>query len=240
MLELYNLLDKLSPFNTQASWDNSGLNVGSLESKLDSKKIYLALEADLKVASKIQEDSLLITHHPLIFSKLKCIDTSMHPGNVIKMLIQKNITLISMHTNFDLSHLNKAFALKLGFKDCSEKDYVLSKEVDMDFDTLALGLKERLGLEVLQVCKASTHITKVNITCGSGMSSLSACKANECLITGDIKYHDAVNALANKVSLINVPHYFSEEIFGEVLDLELRKFGIKAIIISSQNPLSYI
>ncbi|PAF42157.1 Nif3-like dinuclear metal center hexameric protein [Helicobacter sp. 11S02629-2] len=240
MLELYNLLDKLSPFGTQASWDNSGLNVGSLKSKLDSKNIYLALEADLKVVSEAKKDSVLITHHPLIFSQLKCIDTSTHPGNIIKILLEKNITLISMHTNFDLSHLNKAFAKKLGFSECKEDEYVLSKEVDTSFEALALEVKKRLGLEVLQVCKASANITKVNITCGSGMSSLKYCKEGECLITGDIKYHDAVNALANKVSLINVPHFVSEEIFGEILDLELRKFGIKAIIISSQNPLSYI
>ena len=44
LAEIYLFLDRLSPFQTQASWDNSGLLLGGFEDEV--RQIYLALDLD--------------------------------------------------------------------------------------------------------------------------------------------------------------------------------------------------
>ena len=106
--QIYDFLDELSPFSLQESWDNSGLLVGEFD--LDVSSIYLSLDVDSDLVEEMQEGSLLITHHPLIFKGIKKMNFSSYPSSLIHKMIQKNISLISMHTNFDKTHLNRYVA----------------------------------------------------------------------------------------------------------------------------------
>ena len=120
--EIYDFLDALSPFSTQASWDNSGLLIGSRDDEI--AQIYLSLDVDSALLEEVAENSLIITHHPLIFSGLKQLNFAKYPSNLIQTMVQKKISLIAMHTNFDLSHLNAYVASKLGFVVSESKDFV--------------------------------------------------------------------------------------------------------------------
>ena len=113
--EIYNLLDEISPFSLQEKWDNSGLLVGSFEDEI--KNIYISIDLDLDLAKQIEPNSLIITHHPLIFSGIKRVNYDTYSTKILKELIKKDICLISMHTNIDKTHLNK-FVVEdiLGFK----------------------------------------------------------------------------------------------------------------------------
>ena len=53
----------------------------------------------------------------------------------------------------------------------------------------------------------------VAIVTGSGMSLIGDVKA-DCFLTGDIKYHDAMEAKARGISLIDIRHYESERYFS--------------------------
>ncbi|EMH44654.1 putative NIF3 family protein [Helicobacter pylori GAM93Bi] len=118
--EVLGVLNRLSPFELQESWDNSGLNVGSKNHEFSH--IIACLEITLQIALNAPQNALIITHHPLIFKPLKTLSYEAYPGNILKILIQKNISVISMHTNFDKTHLNKHFARALlGFDGLMEK-----------------------------------------------------------------------------------------------------------------------
>ena len=132
---MYHFLDALSPFATQASWDNSGLLIGTRSDAFD--RIYLSLDVDRALVEEAEEHSLIITHHPLIFSGLKQLDFARYPSNLIQTIVRKNIALIAMHTNFDLSHLNAYVARKLGFEIALTKDFVAYCDVDESFEALA-------------------------------------------------------------------------------------------------------
>ncbi len=97
--EIYKFLDNLSPFELQESWDNSGLLLGDFNQ--DITKIVLSIDVDEALIDSMENDTLLITPHPIIFGGLKQLEFSKYPANLIPKMIRKNISKIAMHTNFD-------------------------------------------------------------------------------------------------------------------------------------------
>ncbi len=238
--EVLEVLERLSPFELQESWDNSGLNVGSENHKFS--QIIACLEITLKIALNAPENALIITHHPLIFKPLKTLNDEAYPCNILKILIQKNISVISMHTNFDKTHLNKYFASALlGFDNLREKGLMLVKEnANIEFDALVKKIKSSLGVGSLACVKSSQVIKDLAFVCGSGASMLYSLKAQSCLVTGDVKYHDAMIAQSLNISLIDATHYYSERGFALIMAEILHSFNYLVTIENFKNPLQII
>ena len=234
--EIYDYLDTLSPFATQASWDNSGLLIGQRD--VPVKQIYLSLDVDSALLDEVAEDSLIITHHPLIFSGLKQLNFSKYPSSLIQKMIQKRVALIAMHTNFDVSHLNAYVAHKLGFEVSDTKEYVAYFEVNQPFDAFVMQLKAKLGVQTLRVVKSKEWIGRCALTTGSGGDLISKIDV-DCFLTGALKYHQALEAKENNLSLIDIGHFESERYFPECLAHYLKNLPLKAIMSNSKNPFEY-
>ncbi len=233
---VYDFLDALSPFITQARWDNSGLLIGSRDDEVEH--IYLSLDVDSTLLEEVSPNSLIITHHPLIFSGLKQLNFAKYPSNLIQIMVQKKISLIAMHTNFDLSHLNAYVASKLGFEVTETKEFVAYCEVNQSLDDLALHVKQILGIEHLHIVRAKEWIGRCAITTGSGGDLIAQIEA-DCFLSGDLKYHQALEAKENNLSFIDIGHFESERYFPECLGHYLKNLPLKAIITNSKNPFEY-
>ena len=233
---VYNFLDTLSPFATQASWDNSGLLIGNKEDEIT--QLYLSLDVDSALLEDVREHSLIITHHPLIFSGLKQLNFAKYPASLIQTMVQKKISLIAMHTNFDLSHLNGYVASKLGFEVSETKEFVAYCEVNQSLDDLALHVKRVLGLEHLRIVRGREWIGRCAITTGAGGDLISKIEA-DCFLSGDLKYHQAMEAKENNLSLMDLGHFESERYFPECLAQYLKNLPLKAIMSNSKNPFEY-
>ena len=59
-------------------------------------------------------------------------------------------------------------------------------------------------------------------------------------LTGDIKYHQALEAAHNNLNLIDIGHFESERYFGKSLAKYLQNLAIPTIISNSKNPFSYV
>ena len=239
--EIYDVLNEISPFELQEKWDNSGLLVGSFED--DINNIYISIDLDEKLIQNAERNSLIITHHPLIFSGLKRVNFNTYSTKLLKELIKKDISLISMHTNIDKTHLNKYVAEEiLGFKIENSKDFISYCEINMKFDDLVKYVSSKLGLKTTIVVRCNDFIEKIAIVTGSGMSLIDEIKA-DCFLTGDIKYHDAMESKARGLSLIDIRHYESERYFNTLLEgllsEYLKKNKLKAIITASKNPFEF-
>ncbi len=235
--EIYKILDTISPFELQESWDNSGLQVGSFEDEV--KDIYISIDVDKSMLKNVKKNSLIITHHPLIFKGLKSFDASFYPTNLIKKMVKKNISLIAMHTNFDKTHLNLHVGTKvLGFEVIKNENFCLHVKVNMSFDELCLHVKKALNIEHLKVVEGKRFIKTAVLTTGSGGDFIGHIKA-DCFLTGDIKYHQAIEAKMNKLSLIDICHYESECHFVDALEQELKKIPLNAKMTNSKNPFKY-
>ena len=236
--QIYKELDRISPFELQEAWDNSGLIVGDLEQEIT--QIVLSIDVDAELIDLLDENTLLITHHPLIFKGLKQLDFKQYPSNIIAKMMQKNISNIAMHTNFDITHLNDYVVTEILGYDIVKKDgFVAYIDVDEKFDDFVKKVKQKLKLDYTKYVKTIQNIKRVAITTGSGASLISDIKA-DCFLTGDIKYHYAMEAKSLNLSLIDIGHYESEHFFAQILEKHLQNLGLKVIITTSKNPFRYI
>lgn len=89
---------------------------------------------------------------------------------------------------------------------------LLAKEaLLMDY---AVEVKEKLGLKTLKIAgRQDKKIKKVAVIGGAGMSLVSRLpKDVDLLITGDVKYHEAKEALASGLAVIDAGHQETEEV----------------------------
>ncbi|WP_326908991.1 Nif3-like dinuclear metal center hexameric protein [Sedimentibacter sp. MB31-C6] len=219
------LLESKLKIKTQETWDNSGLQIGNLNS--DIKNIMLILDLDLdSVKYAIKSGiNLIITHHPFIFGSLKSIDFNTYDGLIIKNLILNNINLYSMHTNLDMAEygVNYKLAQKL-----SIRNYAILHEVnESDNGYGGIGnIEEQNIIKYAESVKDSLNCSNIKLYCndlnkkirkiafcgGSGSDFIDDAinKGADVYITGDIKYHQAQNALKNNLSIIDAGHYNTE------------------------------
>jgi dinuclear metal center YbgI/SA1388 family protein len=232
--EVYDFLDKISPFELQEKWDNSGLVVGDMSR--DVSQIVLSLDVDDEMIESTKEGTLFIVHHPLIFGKLTQLDFAKYPSNLIEKMILKKQSLIAMHTNFDQTHLNKyVFEKVLGFALESQNAFLCTTKGTWNYKELLNLIKEKLSLPTLKVIGKKETINSIALTTGSGASLMDEVEA-DCFLTGDIKYHDAMKAMSENLMMIDIGHYESERFFAEILLEELKVLPILAIISNSKNP----
>ena len=120
VIDFYNFIDSIAPFETQESWDNSGFLVGNGEKEV--AKVLVALDATEDVLNEAAEKGadLIITHHPVIFGALK----EFHPKNIAFLAAEKGIAIISAHTCLDIAEggVNDCLANALGLKNVIKVD----------------------------------------------------------------------------------------------------------------------
>lgn len=236
--DIYSHLDNLSPFELQESWDNSGLLVGDFSQ--DVSRIVLSIDLDEEMVERLDEGTLVITHHPIIFGGLKQLEFNQYPAKLLRKMIQKNISNIAMHTNFDQTHLNAYVAEEvLGYKVVDKEGFIAYLEVNEPFRVFARKVADAFGLEHVRMVECHEHVGRAALTTGSGASLMRSIHA-DCFLTGDIKYHDAMEAKTIGLSMIDIGHYESERYFGEILAPYLKNLGLGVIISPSNNPFTYL
>jgi len=236
---IYEVLNGISPFELQASWDNSGLIIG--DGTQEISEIVVSIDIDEELIAKTAPGSLIITHHPLIFGGIKSLDFATYPSKLLGAMMAKSIANIAMHTNFDQTHLNRYVVEKvLGQKIVEEGDYLLYFDVDCSLETMHSMVKKAFGLQQVKTVKTDKKmIRRVALCTGSGASMIASVKA-DLFLTGDIKYHDAMEAKALGLNMMDIGHFESERFFGEILAEDLKNLGLTVIISSSKNPFTYL
>lgn len=116
--DLIATIEKIAPEYLADSWDNSGLQIGSRNRKVE--KVLVSLDLDEKTMEKAIETScdMVITHHPFFFKEMKCVETDSSRGRIVELAIKNNVTVYSAHTNLDVSSrgVNDLLAKKLNLR----------------------------------------------------------------------------------------------------------------------------
>lgn len=232
--EVYDFLDKVSPFELQEKWDNSGLILGDMRREVS--QVVVSLDIDEMMIESAKEGTLFVVHHPLIFAKLTQLDLAKYPSNLLEKMILKKHSLVAMHTNFDQTHLNKyVFEKVLGFRLERQNPFLCMTQGEWHYKALLTLLKDKLNLPTLKVVGKKEKIHSIALCTGAGASLMDEVDA-DCFLTGDIKYHDAMKAMSEDLMMVDIGHYESEKFFADIMMEELKVLPLLAIIANSKNP----
>lgn len=106
---LINKINSVAPLKFAEKWDNVGINVGDGSAEISSAVTCLDISEEVIDFAISRQANLIISHHPLIFGNINSVTPSNLIGKIIYKLIQNNITLLVLHTNFDKSVYNQSY-----------------------------------------------------------------------------------------------------------------------------------
>ncbi len=133
--DIIKVMETLAPLRLAEEWDNVGLQVGQLDWPVRS--IWVALDPLYDVVDGACRNGvdLLITHHPLIFNPLRCINFDTPVGSVIQAAAGHKLAIFAAHTNFDSAAdgINDVLAFRIGLANLN----VLKRSDHPDEDSAA-------------------------------------------------------------------------------------------------------
>ena len=101
--EIFEYLNKLYPLELAMDWDNSGFLLGRSDKEVRNVLVVLDITNEVLEYTQAKDIDLIVSHHPIIFSALKRVTDETLLGNYILNILKNDISVIAMHTNFDIA-----------------------------------------------------------------------------------------------------------------------------------------
>ncbi len=228
----------VAPYELADDWDNVGLLVGAENDAVD--KVLLALDITPQVIEEAREigAGLIVSHHPVIFDPLK----SLMPDNPAYLLAKYGIAALCLHTDLDRAEqgVNVQLGKALGLKNTAfyPEDYLLVGEPEkpMDADAFAKLIKERLGAPSVRYTEGA--VTKVAVSSGGGSEGVELAEKYgfDAFVTGEMKHHLYLWAIAHGIAVFDAGHFSTENVVIEPLKKMLEKeFATVEFIVGKQD-----
>ena len=236
--DILNFLKSHFPEEEKESWDNVGLMTGDSCREIEKVLVCLDVTSDTVCEAKEFGADLIISHHPLIFSPLKNVVQDNGIGSTLIQLIKNDISVYSMHTNFDKADggMNDLLAEKLGLLDVRKytEDELLGSDgkavdnigrvgvldVPMTLDDFADFVKATLGCRAMKVFgDGEESVHTVALCSGSGGSMMTAAynSGADVYVSSDFNHHHAQSAHETGLNLIDAGHFETENIITDFL-----------------------
>lgn len=250
-------LESHAPCSLAESWDNVGLLVGDAAAAADRVMTCLTITPESAAEAIRERAGLIVTHHPLPFRPSARITSADSTGHLLWQLIGQQISVYSAHTAYDSAErgINQRLAESLDLKEIApivaRSDGPLGagrrgQATGVTLNDIAHRLKSFLGIPWVQaVGDRNGKVSHVAVACGSAGEFIDpavSCGC-DCLVTGEARFHAALEAAARGIGLILVGHFASERFALECLADEIRAAipGIHAWASRDEcDPLSWI
>jgi len=222
-------LEKMAPLRLAAAWDAVGLLVGSRQPDLTRVMTCLTLTPEVAHEAVAEGCDLIVSHHPFPFRPVARLTADSVVGGILLDLMAAGIAVWSSHTAWDsaVGGINDQLAKLCGLTDIApiEPDGVdpragfgrLGTCPGSTVGDLARHLKQSLaqglgGAPVTIAGRRERAAGRVGIVCGSGGDAVAGVRRAGCmtLLTGEIKLHEALEAVAAGLAVIAVGHHASE------------------------------
>ena len=250
-------LEQFAPLTLAESWDNTGLLLGDPAADVATVLTCLTLSADVAEEAIAGGASLVVTHHPILFRPVQRLTAETPEGAMLARLIRAEIAVYSPHTAFDstVGGINDQLAQRLGLTDVRS----LRPMADTDggagrygtvaepctFAEFIEPVKSLFGLRHLQSVPTDRTIRTVAVACGAGGEFLADARRAGCdlLLTGEARFHTALEARTLGLGLLLLGHFESERFAVETLAERLASAfcDLRAYAsVVERNPLVYI
>lgn len=246
--QINDYINELAPSHLAKKWDNVGLLIGNPSTQISNIMLALDITKDVLMDAIENDIQLIITHHPVIFDPIKCINNE----SIVYQLIKHDIAVISAHTNLDLADggVNDVLAKTLGL--CN-----LTPLVDEDglgrigtllnpitVTGLADLVKSKLDVPFVRLCDnhGDNLIYTVAVIGGNGSDEIEYAlqKKADAYISGEISHQHYVAAINAGITVIDAGHFFTENVIIHTLFQKLiDHFGdsINISISNANNPV---
>ena len=215
--DICSIIDRIAPFSSQEEWDNSGLLVGSPSDSVTA--VLFALDVTEPVIREAQSRgaSLIVTHHPLMFSPRQRVTDEDSEGRLIASLIRGGISLIAAHTNLDRAAggINDTLAGRCGLSDISGEGFFRSGRLPESSGVVDYVhfLEKALSCTVRIMGPANRQVRKVGVSSGGGSDAWKEAANTGCdvFVTGEMKHHLALSAADAGMTVLECGHFATEE-----------------------------
>jgi dinuclear metal center YbgI/SA1388 family protein len=185
----------------------------------------LTITPDSAAEAVAERAGLIVTHHPLPFRPQARLTADTPDGRLLLQLIEAQIAVYSPHTAFDsaAAGINQRLAEGLGLVDMQVLVPAAQPPLGAgrygrlpqahSLEQIAGRVKSFLGIEHVQlVGTLDRPIARVAVACGSAGEFAGPAKSAECdcLVTGEVRFHTALEAKATGLALVLAGHFASE------------------------------
>ena len=257
--EVVSALERFAPLPLQEDFDNAGLQIGLTEAEVSGA--LLCLDVTEAVVDEAVEKgcNLIVSHHPLIFHKLRRVTGEDYVQRAVMKAIQKGVAIVSMHTNMDSAQggVNHKIAEKMSLRELTF--FGTEKVVDgvqggagvvgilptpMAADDFVLMIKRTFGVECVQANELLRRpISKVALCGGAGSFLLPEAirQGADAFVTGEMHYHDYFGH-EQEIQIAVIGHFQSEQYTSEIFQsiIEERCPGVRCCLTEvCTNPIIY-
>lgn len=243
--DIINIIEKKVPIELAYPWDNSGFLCGDINR--DVKKVYITLDVNMYTVDEAVSvgADMIISHHPIMFGGLKCIDYNSPSGYVLRRLIENNIALYASHTPLDCANggINDVLADKLGISDkeiiepnknfeCCGLGRIGNLKTELTLAEFAEIVKRELKTPFVRLCGNTDSIIKKAAVGGGACDDLiPAAKAMgaDVMVTADMKYHISMDSVESGICVIDAGHYPTEQFAVDIFANMLGGSGLEII-----------
>ena len=223
------LVGGIAPYELAEEWDNVGLLVGHAQAQVTRVLVALDLSMGVVEEAKALGAQLIVTHHPIMFSARKRLTDADREGRLMLALAEAGIAHIAAHTNLDSAPggVNDTLMAAMGAENVRGEGFVRAGDLPegMTLGALAQRARTKLRAEVRVYGAADTAVHVLGCCSGAGGGEVALAKAlgADCFITGEIRHHEALDAVDGGVCVLEAGHFETENPVCEVLRTALQK-----------------
>lgn len=225
--EITKQIENFAPLETAEDWDASGWGVNCPADEISKIMICLTVTDDVVNQARKLNCNMIVSHHPLFYVPINWAD----------------INIYSAHTNLDKANG--------GTTDTIIKVLELDKyKIPVEHDFLRF-VEFKNGISVEEFSKKISKIfpsarivnnrhifslNKIAFCAGSGSEFISEAQilGADCLVTGDLKFH---TALDSEIVLYDIGHFESEILILPALK-QLIGNNVEIIFAKEQSPFN--
>lgn len=235
-------LEERVPSALKMDFDNVGLLCGFPDREVT--RVLVALDATGEVIDEAGEwgAELIVTHHPLIFHPLRRVLVTDEVGGHVASLLQKGISVISLHTNLDIvdGGVNDALSAAIGaaVREKLPCGRVAELPGEEGMDAFLSRVRKVLGTEGLRYYDAGRKVRRIVLCGGAGGDLVGEARAlgADTLLTGEVKYDQWLTGREMGVNLVDAGHFCTENVVTPVLAEMVREgFGGLEVRVSRRH-----
>lgn len=233
--ELYNMLDNMYPFVEMDIWDKSGFFNLTIDEEVSNPIICLDINIELIDYAISINSNLIISHHPIFINEE---DMKLpHIKKILEKIKSYNITIFSLHTNFDKHKYGMNYQFLKSIKSThitkskkSEYLYYGNLKNKISFLDFINKLNNNRYVEYILYNESDNleniKILNIAVCLGAGSSEVfNILKKDkiDLFITGEVKWNIWNYCIDNNIKIIDIGHA-SEKIFIDILFDKLKPY----------------